>query len=639
MKRNTRKFRLLLTTLVVVLLLAVFLGGSAWAATINVPAECATIQGAINAASVGDTINVAAGAYLEVLTIDKTLTLQGDSSDDRAKIEFPDTNQDGITVTADNVTLDNLWLCRAGHSHYRAIIGVPKGGSYPNYTIDIQGLTVENCLVEGGRYSMYVSVKDMTVRDCTFKEPYRDAIVTAGIAGTTTITHNHFIGAGGTKQAIYMTTGPGKPYDSGTFDITHNTHTGGGHFFLVDFWGWDGVNSVDLQILHNSIDQIGDRKGVVFYAAYAEDPQGFPKLNPIAIRDNNFTNCGPAVYIDYQDWGGAPSADDRTVPVDGQIVIHNNLIHNIIADANDMMDVTGSYGYYDATGMTPSNASLAMFDSSGNIVADPLYEEPNHPGICFDYWALTCGSPAYATASDGTNIGAWQGELICAIELAIDIKPGSDTNSINPRSRGTIPVAILSTDDFDSPDLVNCETLTFGSNGDEDSIARRRGKHDLPHCSVEDANNDGLPDLVCHFKAQETGFESGDTEGILKGQTLDGIPIEGRDSVRIVPTNKSSAVTEQVQVVVSPNPVRNVDTATFQVRGALADQVEEIQVRIYDLSGRLVWEETALGSELDWHTDCLSGEYLANGIYVYLVQVRIDGAWMKQGIGKIAVLR
>jgi len=97
--------------------------------------------------------------------------------------------------------------------------------------------------------------------------------------------------------------------------------------------------------------------------------------------------------------------------------------------------------------------------------------------------------------------------------------------------------------------------------------------------------------------------------------------------------------TDEAKVVAYPNPIRDVDTATFQVKGTLATQVEEIRVQIYDLSGRLVWEDAALGSELDWHTDCLSGDYLANGIYLYRVQLRIDGSWISQDLGKIAVLR
>mgnify|MGYP001100261745 CR=1 FL=1 len=363
----------------------------------------ATVQAAIDNTTAGGTVHISEGTYgPSVVTIDKPLTLQGDPTGNRPQISFPDTAEDGITVTGDDVTLDNLWLYREGHSFYNAIIGVPKGGGWPNYEIETSGLTVENCLIEGGRYSMYVSVEDMTVQNCTFKEPYRDGIVTAGIGGTTTIAHNHFIGTADTKQAIYVTTGPGRPYDSGTLSITYNSHTGGGHFFLVDYWGWDEVNALSLEIAHNSIDQIGSRKGVVFYAAYAKDPQGFPKFSSITIQDNIFSNCGPAVYVDYA------GLTDATVPNDDQIVVNNNLTHNVTAGVDDTMDAAGDYGYADA-GDEPSGASLAMFDFANNLVDDPLYDDPAHAGICFEYWALQYGSPAVAAASDGTNIGAWQG--------------------------------------------------------------------------------------------------------------------------------------------------------------------------------------------------------------------------------------
>ena len=52
--------------------------------------------------------------------------------------------------------------------------------------------------------------------------------------------------------------------------------------------------------------------------------------------------------------------------------------------------------------------------------------------------------------------------------------------------------------------------------------------------SSEDVKGDRLLVVVCHFNTQDTGFQAGDTEGILRGETLDGVSIEGRDSVRIV---------------------------------------------------------------------------------------------------------
>jgi hypothetical protein len=114
------------------------------------------------------------------------------------------------------------------------------------------------------------------------------------------------------------------------------------------------------------------------------------------------------------------------------------------------------------------------------------------------------------------------------IEVDIDIKPGSFPNSVNHRGKGKIPVAILSTADFDAPSDVGPDSLTFGPTGDEDSLA-------FCSPSPEDVDGDGLYDLVCHFFTQSAGFACGDEMGVLKGQTVDGVPMEGSDSVRILP--------------------------------------------------------------------------------------------------------
>jgi hypothetical protein len=100
---------------------------------------------------------------------------------------------------------------------------------------------------------------------------------------------------------------------------------------------------------------------------------------------------------------------------------------------------------------------------------------------------------------------------------------------------GSIPVAILSTADFDASSEVIEDSLTFGRFGDEDSLLRI-GPGRLPACDTEDVNKDGLADLKCRFNTQLAGFAETDIEGILKGQTIDGT-IEGRDSVRIVPSD------------------------------------------------------------------------------------------------------
>lgn len=86
-------------------------------------------------------------------------------------------------------------------------------------------------------------------------------------------------------------------------------------------------------------------------------------------------------------------------------------------------------------------------------------------------------------------------------------------------------MAILSSSNFDAVSEVDETSLTFGRTGNEDSPAFCDARKDI--------DKDKLPDLVCHFYTQSTGFLSGDTLGVLEGKTVDGVTIRGTDSVRI----------------------------------------------------------------------------------------------------------
>ena len=114
-------------------------------------------------------------------------------------------------------------------------------------------------------------------------------------------------------------------------------------------------------------------------------------------------------------------------------------------------------------------------------------------------------------------------------EVAIDIEPWFKPNIIDWKFKWPpIPVAILSKPAFDAPKMIDGASLTFGDEGNENSLA---------FCSplFIDVNGDRLRDLICFFYTGKTSFLCGDTEGILKGKTKDGTPIEGSDSVKIVP--------------------------------------------------------------------------------------------------------
>jgi hypothetical protein len=106
----------------------------------------------------------------------------------------------------------------------------------------------------------------------------------------------------------------------------------------------------------------------------------------------------------------------------------------------------------------------------------------------------------------------------------IDIQPGSFPNSLNPRSQGVIPVAILTTGTFDAV-TVDPLSVEFGPKGAMEA-------HGQGH--IEDVNGDGHLDLVLHFNTQDTGIQCGQTSAALTGETFAGQLIQGSDSIQTV---------------------------------------------------------------------------------------------------------
>jgi hypothetical protein len=60
-------------------------------------------------------------------------------------------------------------------------------------------------------------------------------------------------------------------------------------------------------------------------------------------------------------------------------------------------------------------------------------------------------------------------------------------------------------------------------------------KKNKSKASFEDINGDDYQDLVVHIDTQQLELNEGDTRAYLVGQTYDGAPIKGVDTVKIVP--------------------------------------------------------------------------------------------------------
>jgi hypothetical protein len=110
------------------------------------------------------------------------------------------------------------------------------------------------------------------------------------------------------------------------------------------------------------------------------------------------------------------------------------------------------------------------------------------------------------------------------LEVSIDIHPGSFPNSINLKSKGKIPVALLGAETFDA-NRVDLTTVRFGKTGKEAAPVQS---------ALEDVNADGNIDVILHFKTQDTGLQCGDSSAVLTGKTLSGLAVEGSDPIRTV---------------------------------------------------------------------------------------------------------
>ncbi|MEM4724544.1 MAG: carboxypeptidase regulatory-like domain-containing protein, partial [Candidatus Hadarchaeum sp.] len=91
-------------------------------------------------------------------------------------------------------------------------------------------------------------------------------------------------------------------------------------------------------------------------------------------------------------------------------------------------------------------------------------------------------------------------------------------------------------------------------------------------------------------------------------------------------------------LAVSPNPVRQIGSAIFKVTACNKDP-EAMMIEIYDLSGRLVWIGERAGTEVVWDTCDSSGFPLANGVYLYVAYVKVDGEWIRLEPQKLVILR
>ncbi|MCK4314258.1 MAG: hypothetical protein KAX24_00670 [Anaerolineae bacterium] len=244
--------------------------------------------------------------------------------------------------------------------------------------------------------------------------------------------------------------------------------------------------------------------------AYSANGLFWTAYSTVSVLNGSLTvawDCSDAVYgTIYQDatgyhfWYSGGGADDGSGGCVDQPV-HQGIGYASSSDGKNWTKDPGNPIFHITDGVSYRNSRVytpAVVDDSSGILK--MY-----------YSARESGGPK--------KIGL--AVLPLVIEVDLDIKPGSDPNSINPNSKGVVPVAVLTMDTFDA-NSVDPDTVEFA------------GAQPL-RWVIEDVDGDGDVDLLFHFKTQELNLTGDSTEATLTGSTYAGQAIQGTDTVNIVP--------------------------------------------------------------------------------------------------------
>ena len=189
----------------------------------------------------------------------------------------------------------------------------------------------------------------------------------------------------------------------------------------------------------------------------------------------------------------------------------------------------------------PAEVSVEVYASDGSLLGTGVAHAAQFEGV---FWGVVSEEPIgrllFVTEE---TAGETAGELFefvvfggsdapddpdapepKASDVEVLVKPTGDPSPINLASRGSVPVAVLSSEGFDAT-TIDPGTVRFGPG---EAAPRQERGH------VEDVNGDGLDDMVFHFLTQEADFSCEDTEATLTGETVNGEAFSGTAEVRIL---------------------------------------------------------------------------------------------------------
>jgi len=111
------------------------------------------------------------------------------------------------------------------------------------------------------------------------------------------------------------------------------------------------------------------------------------------------------------------------------------------------------------------------------------------------------------------------------------------SQNVSPNSDGQIRVAILSTASRDATKVAPVGMFLHGAQVQGNgiwSLQVQQTPSGKFNCNVQDVNRDKRPDLVCHFDLIKHALPPGVSKAILEATTVDGEPVRGTDSIRVL---------------------------------------------------------------------------------------------------------
>jgi len=168
--------------------------------------------------------------------------------------------------------------------------------------------------------------------------------------------------------------------------------------------------------------------------------------------------------------------------------------------------------------------ALAHVPAAGVVQLGPL------PAGQYEATANMYMIPSSGSLADGPMSLHSTGSIsfeVFSFQVAVDVRPLSELNRFFLLSQLWLPVAVLSTPDFDATTIDPSTVVVSGA-----PVASLFGS--LPMAGPYDINGDGMLDLLMFVRIPDLDLSLEDNVAVLEGQTYDGLSVRGTDFVDIV---------------------------------------------------------------------------------------------------------